>query len=65
MNQGYVMNSWYDISGIETPPKTFEDIYARYNQKELMQSVETVTKKIDEEEKLLGRSQKVFLGGFS
>ena len=66
LNQGAVMNSWYDISDLRSRTKTVEELFSYYNQDELMESVGIVSKVVDEEaEKLGGDSKKIFIGGFS
>ncbi|CDW78472.1 phospholipase carboxylesterase family protein [Stylonychia lemnae] len=66
LNDGMMMNSWYDISNIRGGrPKSMDELYPKYNQEQLMESVDIVTKHIESEIKLVGQSKQIFLGGFS
>mmetsp|Transcript_22617 Transcript_22617/g.16035 ORF Transcript_22617/g.16035 Transcript_22617/m.16035 type:complete len:159 (+) Transcript_22617:382-858(+) len=67
LNNGHVMTSWYDIKTVDRPKNlTLEDNRTNYSQEEILESVQIVTKYIDEEvDKLGGDSAKVFVGGFS
>ena len=66
LNGGMVMNSWYDILSLRGAAKTMEELYDKYSRKELLESVEIVSKVIDAEvNKLSGKYQNVWVGGFS
>ena len=61
------MNSWYDILSLRGDHiQSLDDLYSKYSQKELLESVKTVSDVIDEEVKELnGDVSKVWVGGFS
>ena len=61
------MTSWYDITSLDRQPDmTLEDAYKLYDQKQIRESVQIVTNLIDREVDLLdGKTEKVFVGGFS
>ena len=66
LNDGYEMNSWFDIYPMRQRIEVVRDLYDKYDQKSMMKSVELVTKLVDQEvERLDGKSEKVFIGGFS
>ena len=35
MNDGMILNSWYDIKDIMKPSKTLDDLFEKYSQKEI------------------------------
>ena len=43
------MTSWFDIIPIDGPIKTMEDMYQRYDQKSLLESVDIINKIMDKE----------------
>lgn len=66
MNDGYMMNSWYDILDLRRGVKSLDELYDKYSQKELLESVGIVSKVLDNEYEALGKdSSKLFVGGFS
>ena len=61
-----MMTSWYDIISLDRPKKmSLSDNHKNYNQSQLMESVDLVSKIIDAEAASIGSSKKVFVGGFS
>jgi predicted esterase len=62
------LTSWFNIKTLNWPKDkdylTEGDLEEKYDQKELLESVDLITKIIEEEAKTLKSSKKVFLGGF-
>jgi len=42
-----------------------EELYSKYSQKELLESVDIVTKHIESEAKIILDTKRIFIGGFS
>ena len=66
-NNGYKMNSWFDIYNLSGTPNSLSEIRKEYNQDELKESVKflielirTETSKFSDKD-----SGRVFIGGFS
>ena len=67
-NNGYVMNSWFDIFNLNgKTPDTMEEIWKEYNQQDLKDSAELLLKMVDEEAAKFEDkdASRVFIGGFS
>jgi phospholipase/carboxylesterase len=66
LNGGMLMNSWYDILSLRGDHiSSLDDLFSKYSKTELMQSVDIVSKVIDQEVKEVGDPSKVWVGGFS
>ena len=61
------MTSWFDVFNLRPDQmEKLDDIYDRYCQKQLMESVEIVTDLVEKEiERHDGKAENVYLGGFS
>lgn len=67
LNGGMIMNSWYDILSLRGDSiKSVDELFDKYSQSELKESIEIVSKVLDEEVKALNNDpKKVWVGGFS
>lgn len=60
------MNSWYDILSLRGDHiSSLDDLFSKYSKTELMESVDIVSKVIDQEIKEVGDASNVWVGGFS
>ena len=67
-NNGYVMNSWFDIFSLSgTVPETLADIRKEYSQEQLMASANLVLKIVEEEKERFPDKDisRIYIGGFS
>ena len=66
-NNGYVMNSWFDIYNLSGTPESLEEIRKEYSQDDLKESIAYLTELVRKEADLIeGKDTKrVFIGGFS
>jgi predicted esterase len=67
-NNGYVMNSWFDIYSLNgKTPSNAEEIRKEYSQKDLNESADLVLAMIEEERNKFEDKDpsRVFIGGFS
>ena len=66
LNDGYEMNSWFNIFQVRGELNQISDLYDKYDQKSMLKSVDVVTELIDQEVEILGgKSENVYIGGFS
>ena len=67
LNDGFEMNSWFDVFSLRPDQmETLDDMYEKYCQTQLLESVKLVTSLVEHEiERLDGRAENVYLGGFS
>ena len=47
LNDGYRMHSWFDIYPVSGEANSMEDLYNKYDQKTMKESVETITGLVD------------------
>jgi len=67
-NNGYVMNSWFDIYNLDgKTPSSVEEIRKEYSQNDLNESADLLLTMIEEERNKFEDkdSSRVFIGGFS
>ena len=68
LNNGHVMNSWFDIYSMNLPSNpTLDQMRKEFNQNELNESANRLLKMVKEETQLLPDkdASKIFIGGFS
>ena len=59
------MHSWFNAYSWKKDWASYDEFFANYAQDEIVESVDVISKLIEEEAKILGSTQKVFVGGHS